>query len=136
VKHFPRIAFVVILVSVLGLNTGFAQSPAPISPAATNDGKTAVVPSLVALTLPAVPAVPNRLSLPALKPPQASSKRWGAAVGLAMAGTGAILLARKEEPHQTTCVPYGACPRPGIVKITGATLVGVGVPLTILKLKR
>jgi hypothetical protein len=128
---------VVILVSSLVAPNSllFAQSPA--SPAAANDGKTIVVPAFSAMALPAPAAASNRLSMPALNPPQASNgRKWGAAIGLAMTGTGALLLARKEEAHQTTCVPYNACPRPGIVKITGATLVGVGVPLTILKLKR
>ena len=128
-KHFPRIAFVIILVSSLFIAPNsvlFAQDVVPNSQVVAK------------LTLPAVPAAgSNRLSMPALNPPQASNgKKWGVALGLAMTGTGAVLLAMKEEPHQTACVPYGACPKPGIVKITGATMVGIGVPLTILKLKR
>ena len=134
-NHFSRIAFVIILVSSLVLaqnNALFAQSPLPKSP----DGKTADT-TLLALRLPEMPtAVPNRLSMPPLNPPQASStKKWGVALGLAMVGTGTVLLVREEGAHQTTCVPYGACPRPGIVRITGGTLVGVGLPLTILKLR-
>jgi hypothetical protein len=133
VKHFPRIAFVIVLVSSLVIaqsNVLFAQSALP------NSAQTTLAP-LTAMAQPALPpAGSNRLSMPALKPPQASStKKWGVAVGLAMAGTGAVLLARNEGAHQTTCVPYGACPRPGIVKITGGTMVGIGIPLTILKLR-
>jgi hypothetical protein len=140
VKRFPVIAFVIILAStfVVGPDSELFAQSLPESPAAASEGKAAVAPRLVALTLPEMPpAGSTRLSLPAPKPPQVSAtKKWGVVAGLAMTGTGAVLLARHEAPHQTTCVPYGACPKPGIVKITGATLVGVGVPLTILKLRR
>jgi hypothetical protein len=136
----PRFVFVAILVSSLLIAPNgalFAQSPAQAAPAAANAVQTPVAPSLQALLVPPMPAAPNRLSMPAFTPPQASnSKKIGVALGLAMTGTGAVLLAMKEDPHQTTCVPYGACPRPGIVKISGATMIGIGIPLTILKLKR
>jgi len=133
VNHFPRIAFVIILVSSLVIaqnNVAFAQTPVP------NNGKTTLAP-LTAMALPAMPpAGSNRLSMPALNPPQTSSKKnLGVVLGLAMTGTGAVLLAKSEGAHQTTCVPYDACPRPGIVRVTGGTLLAVGVPLTIFKLK-
>jgi hypothetical protein len=140
VKHFPRIAFVAVLVSALVLapgNLAFGQTPAANNTQTANNSQITFAP-LTSLALPAASAASaNRLSLPALKPPQYStSKKLGIGIGLAMTGVGAAMLIAKENPHQTTCVPYDACPTPGIVKITGATMVGIGVPLTILKLRR
>jgi len=139
-KYFPRLAFVMILVGLLVLAPGnllFAQSPAANTAQTANAAQIKFVP-LTSLALPAATAPsPNRLSLPALKPPQAStSKKLGIGIGLALTGVGAAMLVAKEDPHQTTCVPYDACPTPGIVKITGATMMGIGIPLTILKLRR
>jgi len=70
--------------------------------------------------------------------PQASgSDKWrntGLVVGLALSGTGAALLAKKEPVHQTVCITYDSCPVPGIVHVTGGLMLGLGVPLTLLKL--
>ena len=70
--------------------------------------------------------------------PQASgSDKWrntGLAVGLGLSATGAALLAKKEPVHQTVCITYDSCPVPGLVHMTGGLMLGVGVPLTILKL--
>ena len=69
--------------------------------------------------------------------PQASSGKWqhaGLVAGLALSGTGAVLLAKKEPVHQTVCITYDSCPVPGLVHMTGGLMLGVGVPLTILKL--
>jgi hypothetical protein len=54
--------------------------------------------------------------------------------GLALTGVGVGLLAAGEQTHQTTCVTYGICPVPGAMHVTGGVMIGVGVPLTILKL--
>jgi hypothetical protein len=69
-------------------------------------------------------------------PPQSSgaSKNLALIAGLAMTGVGVGMLAAAEPTHQTTCVTYGICPVPGAMHVTGGILLGVGVPLTILKL--
>jgi len=92
---------------------------------------------LFATRLNVLPPAGSNLPSSAPSAPQGSSstKNLGLLAGLAMAGTGAVLVLRKEPVHQTTCIPYDACPVPGIVQMTGGILLGVGVPLTIFKLK-
>ena len=154
-KHFTKVAVVFLIVTSLVItqnNVLLAQSNLPNSPSTGNDAKNAPVDyaglkNLIASVDKPTSAfaIPPRLSLlppagssmpSAARAPQGSSTNWGLIAGLAMSGTGAILVARKEPVHQTTCIPYDACPVPGVVRMSGGLLLAVGVPLTIFKLKR
>ena len=154
-KQLTKVAVVFLLVSslVIGQNEMLlAQSNSPATGTvvtntlATDAGLKNLLAStmarpasspLFASNVALLPAASSSLfPPPAPRTPQASSKNWGLIAGLAMSGTGAILVARKEPVHQTTCIPYDACPVPGIVRMSGGLLLGIGVPLTILKLKR
>jgi hypothetical protein len=138
-NQFARVLFVFLLASslVIAQNSElFAQTQAP-APVATLDNLVAFNSSA---TTPS--AFSSRLSFdtpPAIVPPQGSgssnSRKLGLIAGFAMVGTGAVLVARKEPVHQTTCIAYDACPVPGLVRISGGMLVAVGASIILFKLK-
>jgi hypothetical protein len=137
-KQIIRIALVFVIISTLVAaesNVLFAQSQVA---APSRSGATFAETLAAAMAETRTPLSPPAATaaLPAARPPQASSrsKNIGLVTGLAMIGVGSVMAFRKEPVHQTTCIPYDACP-PGAVKTTGAIMIGVGVPLTILKLK-
>ena len=130
-----RTILVLLLVSSLVL--GQSNALLAQTKAATNVVVLPVLPASNSTTVPAV--VPDRsAALPAALPssPKASSSssNAGLLIGLALSGTGAALLAKKEPVHQTVCITYDSCPVPGIVRMSGGLMLGVGVPLTVLKL--
>jgi hypothetical protein len=136
--QFARAAFVFLLASSLltAQNSElFAQSQ-PSAPVVTLD-------NLVAFNSgPTTPAAfSERLSFdtpPTAMPAQASSsssRKRLLIAGFAMVAAGAVMVGRKEPVHQTTCIAYDACPVPGIVRISGAMLVGVGGSILLFKLK-
>src|SRR5437899_2558757 len=134
--HFSKVFFVFLLVSSLVIGQSdalFAQSKATpvVVASALPPSNTGTAP----FVLPGTSAA-ARAALPS-SPQAGSSKGWGQTglvVGLALTGTGAALLAKKEPVHQTVCITYDSCPVPGLVHVTGGLMMGVGVPLTILKL--
>src|ERR1041385_6079703 len=153
-KSFTKVAFVSLLVSCLVLAQSavlMAQSQASEekvvsteslkkaeAPAVHQDPLVAIAANVSSASAPSASA-PQPIPVPktpAANPQQSSeaSKRLGLIAGLAMTGVGAGLLAAGEPTHQTTCVTYGICPVPGAMHVTGGILVGVGVPLTILRL--
>ena len=135
---FARVLVVFLLASslVIAQNSELlAQSQAP-APVATLDNLVAFNSS------PKTPsASSSRLPFDTtpLVPPQGSgssnSRKWGLIAGFALVGTGAVLAARKEPVHQTTCITYDACPTPGLVRITGGLMAAVGGSIILFKLK-
>ena len=134
---FARAALVFLLASSLVLAENselFAQTQAS-APQATLD-------NLVAFNSGAKTpsAYSPRLSFdstPMAMPAQggSGSRKWLLITGLAMIGAGAVMVGRKEPVHQTTCIAYDACPTPGLVRISGGMLVGVGASIVLFKLK-
>jgi hypothetical protein len=86
-------------------------------------------------------AYSSRLSFdptPMAMPAQASgsnSRKWFLIAGFALVGGGAAMAARKEPVHQTICIPYDACPTPGLVRITGGIMAATGASIILFKLK-
>jgi len=138
-NQFARVVFVFLIASslVIAQNSElFAQTQAP-APVVTLDNlvafnSSAKTPSASSSRLP-FDTTPT--AMPAQGSGSSSSRKWGLIAGFAMVGTGAVLAARKEPVHQTTCITYDACPTPGLVRISGGMLVAVGASIILFKLK-
>ncbi len=144
-NHYRRVGFVLLLVSSIVIvqnDALFAQSNASsfrVENYLSNTPAKSSTATLIAASLPfALPAPAASAPASTANAPQnsgSSKKSLGLVAGLALTATGAVLAARKEPVHQTTCIAYDSCPVPGLVRISGGLMLGVGVPLTILTLK-
>jgi hypothetical protein len=128
--------FLVVSSLVMAENTElFAQSQAT-APVATLD-------NLVAFNTGAKAPAASSTRLPFDPGPKAmpaqgsgsSSRKMFLIAGFALLGGGVAMAARKEPVHQTVCIPYDACPTPGLVRVTGGIMAATGASIILFKLK-
>jgi hypothetical protein len=130
------IVFLVVCSLILAQSSVLlAQTQAPSSSPEVPQIVLNLPPASAPTTVPATAPTPA----PVPAPPKAAdssgaTQHLGLITGVALTAVGVGLLVAGEPTHQTTCITYGICPVPGPVHLTGGILIGVGVPLTILKL--